>query len=90
MQWWPAGESRPVTVAGLQQLMQATRGRWQPVQDTAAGQDVQQLRWLRGDITLGRFWFESDTVLWCGAAPPCQRAALDGPALRALLSALGR
>lgn len=90
VQWWPAWESRPVAVAGLQQLMQATRGRWQPVQDAPAGQDVQQLRWLRGDITLGRFWFEPDTVLWCGAAPPCQRAALDGPALRALLSALGR
>lgn len=94
LRWLSPEPLQAPDAAWLARLEELTRGQWQ-VRPGAAGvpapsAQVLQLEWRRGDRLVGQLWLDAAGVLWCGAVPPCERAALTAQAQRELLAALQR
>ena len=88
--WQPTGALRDPDALWWDSLTLATRGRWQVAVDAQPAAGSVRLDGQRGPERVGRLWLEPASVLWCGAAPPCQRAPLSAASHRELLDRLAR
>jgi len=92
--WQPPARLQAPDAAWLARVAELTRGRWHAVQDAASASppadEALQLQWLRDGKAVGQLWLDTAGARWCGAVPPCERAALSAQEQRELLAPLAR
>ena len=88
---WAALDShRAPDAPWLQRLEALAHSGWPATPETTPAPGAKLLQWHLAGVRVARLWLEDGAALWCAGAPPCQRAPMPAPALRALLAELAR